>query len=75
MARMTSNNPRARCDVRVENHGSIVLLRPITVTGQDWLDGRIDPDAQTWGGAVVVEPRHVNDIVVGMVADGLVVIA
>lgn len=71
--RITQSNPRARCDVRVENHGSIVLLRPITVTGQDWLDTNIPDDAPTWGNAVVAEPRYVPFILEGMKNDGLVV--
>lgn len=72
--RITQSNPRARCDVRVENHGSIVLLRAITVTGQDWLDGNVDPEAQVFGGAIVVEPRYVGAIIDGMQEYGLVVI-
>lgn len=74
--RLAGNGARARCDVRVENHGTIVLVRPITVTGQDWCDYHMhyDHHVGVFGGAIVVEPRFVDDIVRGMINDGLVVI-
>lgn len=64
---------RPHVDARVENHGSIILLRPITSAADAWINESIGPDALTWGGAVVVEPRHLDHIVIGMVEDGLVV--
>lgn len=69
--RITQSNPRAEVDIVVEDHGSICLVRPITVTGQDWTDGNIDPEAQVFGGAVVVEPRYLADLVAGMQDYGL----
>lgn len=71
--RLAGNGARARCDIRVEDHGSVVLLRPITVLGQDWLDDHFDPDALAFGGAVVCEPRYAAHTVRGMQDDGLVV--
>ena len=58
-------------DVKIENHGSLVLLRPLTEAASDWLDENISEDAQHFGGAVVVEPRYVEAIVEGMQNDGL----
>jgi len=58
-------------DVNIENHGSLVLLRPLTEAASDWLDENISEDAQHFGGAVVVEPRYVEAIVEGMQNDGL----
>ena len=58
-------------DVNIENHGSLVLIRPLTEGGSDWLDENISEDAQHFGGAVVVEPRYVEAIVEGMQNDGL----
>ena len=60
-------------DVRIANHGSVVLLHPQSPTGQAWLDENIGADALTFGRAIVCEPRYVSDILTGMVADGLVV--
>ena len=58
-------------DVKIENHGSLVLIQPLTEAASDWLDENISEDAQLFGGAVVVEPRYVEAIVEGMQNDGL----
>lgn len=60
-------------DVNVENHGSIVLVRPLTAQACQWCDDHIPDDAQWFGKAVVVEPRYVAAIVQGMQNDGLTV--
>ena len=57
-------------DIRIENHGSIFLLKPITDEGEAWLADNIF-NAEWWCGAPVVEPRYVADIVHGAVEDGL----
>lgn len=62
-------------DIRVENHGSIVLLQPLTPEGRDWLEETTDPDATWYGGALVVEPRYVDPILSGARDDGLEVAA
>ena len=58
-------------DVKIENHGSLVLIRPLTEAASDWLDENISEDAQHFSGAVVVEPRYVEAIVEGTQNDGL----
>lgn len=63
----------AVADVTVENHGSLMLFRPETDAGREWIDQHVDPDAMRWAGAVVVEPRYAGDLADGMVGDGLVV--
>jgi hypothetical protein len=60
-------------DIQVENHGSIILLRPTSTFGQDWLEANIQLDAQMFGNAVACEPRYVRDIVRGARDDGLAV--
>jgi hypothetical protein len=45
--------------LRVENHGSIVLLRPLDEDARTWLDEHLDPDGQSWGGAKAV--RRIYD--------------
>ena len=55
-------NPRT--DARVEGHGSVVLVRPLTDDARAWLKEHTDG---TWfGGALAVEPRYVCNLVVGM---------
>lgn len=69
---MTAAEMAARVDAKVENHGSIFLVRPETSTAREWLDEHTDG---TWfGGALAVEPRYVEALVDGMVGDGLEVI-
>jgi len=61
-------------DISLENHGSIILLRPITSAGQSWLQVNVIGDeTQIFGNAVVCEPRFVADIVFGARGEGLVV--
>lgn len=67
-----------RADIRVENHGSLFLLWPQSRVGLEWIREHISEDAQWWGvreglkrGALVVEPRYVQDIVNGARSAGL----
>lgn len=62
-------------DLQVEDHGSIVLLRPLTDAGEQFIEERLDnEEAQYWGNAIAVEPRYVGDIVQGAQGDGLEVV-
>jgi aromatic ring-cleaving dioxygenase len=54
----------------VEDHGSIVLIRPLTDDVRDWLADHTDDEAQWFGRALVVEPRYVVDIVTALVEEG-----
>ncbi len=58
-------------DISVQNEGTILLLRGDTDAGQQWLEESLDPEAQRWGAAYVVEHRFVQDILEGAVIDGL----
>jgi hypothetical protein len=61
-------------DLLVENHGSIFLLRPITASGQSWLqENVVGEETKLFGNAVVCEPRYVANIVFGARCEGLVV--
>lgn len=58
-------------DLRIENHGSILLLRPQTQEGHDFIQAVLEgnDEAQTFGGALVVEPRYLEGVLVGAVED------
>lgn len=56
-------------DVVIVNHGSICLLRPNNKASRGWIDQKVCWE-QSWGDAIVVEPRYVPDIVLGLVRDG-----
>jgi hypothetical protein len=58
-------------DIRVENHGSIVLLHAVTPAAHTWLVEHTPDDAPWFGDALAVEPRYVGDILNGAREDGL----
>ncbi len=60
-------------DFLCENHGSIFLLRPISPAAFLWIHENLPSDRITFGNAVVVEPRYVWAILVGLQDDGLVI--
>jgi hypothetical protein len=63
-----------QADVEVENHGSVVLLRPSTPEATDWFEEHlVTAESLFWGTAIVAEPRYVHDIVVGLREDGFTV--
>ncbi len=60
-------------DIRVTNHGSIVILAGVSDAGERWLDAHLAySDWQRWGpNGFAVEPRYVDDILDGAHEDGL----
>lgn len=58
-------------DIRIEDNGSISLVRPLTRKAKDWIDENVQDDAQWFGRALVVEPRYLPFLVSGMVEEGL----
>lgn len=63
----------SRSDILVEHHGSIVLLRPATVSGREWLEANCDRSGYQpfSGGTLVCEPKYVAHIVAGAREAGL----
>jgi hypothetical protein len=60
-------------DFICENHGSLFLLIPRSAPAKMWIQEKLPPDHLTFAGAVVIEPRYVWAILVGLQDDGLVV--
>lgn len=58
-------------DFLLIDHGSIVVLTPQTYLAKVWVDEHIPYDAQWIGRGVAIEPRYVDDIINGVVADHL----
>ena len=60
-------------DFEVQNHGSIFLLIPQTISARIWIDDHIGRDNgyQPYYPTVVVEHRYIGAIAEGIVADGL----
>ncbi len=70
-----SKSSSIEVDFKLENHGSLFLIRPLNSTAKGWMDDHLpmdSPETQFWGDAVVIEPRYVAPIVDGIIGDGLV---
>lgn len=52
----------------IENHGSVMLVRPQSDDVTAWL--RENTDGQWLGGALAVEPRYVEPLVDGLLDAG-----
>jgi hypothetical protein len=62
-------------DFRLENHGSLFLLCPLSSAAKGWTREHLpvgSPETQFWGDAIAIEPRYVAPIVDGIMRDGLV---
>lgn len=72
---MRQKSPAVPTDFLIENHGSIVLLRPLTDAARNWVDEFIgadngfQPDFPT----VVIVPRYLADILAGVHESGLMI--
>jgi hypothetical protein len=59
-------------DILVENHGSVVLLRPRTPLAAAWIEEHVQSEDWQWiYGALAVEPRFVQAVIQGAREDGL----
>ena len=63
----------SKIDVKVTNHGSLLVANPLTRKAKTWFKRHIpeDQDHQYWHGGIVVEPRYIYDLCAGMSGDGL----
>jgi hypothetical protein len=62
-------------DFILRDEGSIVLLTPCTDAAHEWLDENIGQDNgyQPMWPTVVIERRYAQDILEGVIAEGMVV--
>lgn len=59
-------------DFELHDHGSVCILFAKTKAAEAWVDEHLPADAQTWGvNGIVIEPRYVEAIATGIIADGL----
>jgi hypothetical protein len=59
-------------DIRITDHGSLVLFTPVTQTAEAWIAAHVDSGAQWWGRGVAVDHRLARDLAQGMAEDGLI---
>ena len=64
--------PTSNPDVLVNNVGTLYTFCPLTLRAKEWIDEHIQPDAQWFGHALVVEHRYAWGLAQGMTDDGLV---
>lgn len=61
-------------DLIVENHSSVLLVRAVSLAGEELLDQFIEsPEHQFFGNALVVEPRFIEGFVEQLIEDGYTV--
>ena len=58
-------------DFSLQYHGSISILYPYTDAAKDWIDQNLGDDIIKWGNGIVIEHPYVDNIVLGIIADGL----
>jgi hypothetical protein len=59
-------------DVRIRNEGTIVLFTPITPRAKRWISANVQPNAQWFGNALVVQHRYAARLAAAMRSAGLV---
>ena len=60
-------------DVLVRNEGTIFLFQPLTSAATQWIDQNVQPNAQWFAKALVVEHRYADELALAMREAGLVV--
>ena len=60
------------CDFLLRDEGTIFLLYPQSADADSWINQHIITEKATWfGSGLVINHRHVEDILRGIVAEGL----
>jgi hypothetical protein len=65
---------KTKWDFRVEHHGSICLLVPLSGPGRAWVNKNIGADNgyQPYYPTVILEPRYLDGVIAGIRRNGLV---
>jgi len=59
-------------DIEIIDSGSIVQVIAVTESAQDWINENVDAPSYMWNGRILnIEHRYADDIIDGMLADGL----
>lgn len=61
-------------DVKVMNHGSVVMVEPVSKEAKAWVDENVGLEGWQWmGNAFAVEPRLLGNLLDGMREEGFTV--
>jgi hypothetical protein len=69
----SSPGNKSEPDFICENHGSLFLLIPRSAPARIWVEDNLPLDRMTFGDGVVIEPRYVWAILIGLQEEGLTV--
>jgi hypothetical protein len=58
-------------DFNFSDHGTICLLSPLSRAARRWVHRHLPNDAQVYGGAIAISHRYADEIVSGIINDGL----
>jgi hypothetical protein len=67
------NHPQLKPDVRVENHGTLYLVHPLSKRAASWLGEHAGINSQWFGHSLVAEHIHAQDLIKCMCEAGLLV--
>lgn len=71
---MTTATDHQTPDVITDNFGSIIGITPMTPAAREWIDENCHVEPWQWLGLTLnVDCRYAEDILQGMVDDGLIV--
>lgn len=63
-------------DVYVANHGSVVMVEPRSEDAKEWVEENVPLEDWQWmGRSFAVEPRMLDDLVMGMREEGFRVVS
>lgn len=59
-------------DFEVNDEGTIVQIIPVSQTAKDWIDENVESEGWQWlGRALCIDHRYAEDIIDGMLSEGL----
>lgn len=75
MAKKVATQAKRQFDVRIENHGSVFLVTPLSLEAQEWIDQNVETESWQWmGRSLGVEWRFADMLANEMTLAGLEVL-
>lgn len=68
-----STASRRTADFVFENHGSIWLVQAMNAEAREHIASHVSDEAQFFSGALVVEPRYVENLALGLSNEGYLI--
>ena len=61
-------------DFTAVNHGSVIMLTPLSPVAQQWCLDNLPDDCLMMGDSIAIEPRYFSDIAEAILDEGMQVI-